>query len=62
MAAALLAGLQGGVAIMMSTGDSTHLKAALDTGVEHLRGSGRCPVPDHWSAARTGHRDFHTCE
>ncbi|MDT7841959.1 TetR/AcrR family transcriptional regulator [Streptomyces justiciae] len=36
-AAALLAGIQGGVAIMMSTGDSTHLKAALDTGIEHLR-------------------------
>ncbi|MFE9624040.1 TetR/AcrR family transcriptional regulator [Streptomyces sp. NPDC006527] len=37
MAAALLAGVQGGVAIMMSTGDSTHLKAALDAGIEHLR-------------------------
>ncbi|MBJ3805746.1 TetR/AcrR family transcriptional regulator [Streptomyces flavofungini] len=36
-AAALLAGLQGGVAILMSTGDSTHLKAAIDTGIEHLR-------------------------
>ncbi|MET9079145.1 TetR/AcrR family transcriptional regulator [Streptomyces sp. NPDC004232] len=36
-AAALLAGVQGGVAIMMSTGDSTHLKAALDTGIAHLR-------------------------
>ncbi|MFD9880237.1 TetR/AcrR family transcriptional regulator [Streptomyces alboflavus] len=37
--AALLAGLQGGVAILMSTGDSTHLKAAIDTGIEHLRAS-----------------------
>ncbi|KAA0929767.1 TetR/AcrR family transcriptional regulator [Streptomyces apricus] len=36
-AAALLAGIQGGVTVMMSTGDSTHLKAALDTGIEHLR-------------------------
>ncbi|PWI12639.1 TetR family transcriptional regulator [Streptomyces sp. Act143] len=36
-AAALLAGVQGGVAIMMSTGDSTHLKAALDTGIAYLR-------------------------
>ncbi|SEN75090.1 TetR/AcrR family transcriptional regulator [Nonomuraea pusilla] len=36
-AAALLAGIQGGVAIMMSTGDSAHLRAALDTGIEHLR-------------------------
>ncbi|PBC62376.1 TetR family transcriptional regulator [Streptomyces sp. Tue6028] len=39
-AAALLAGIQGGVTIMMSTGDSTHLRAALDTGIEHLRASG----------------------
>ncbi|MEU3416138.1 TetR/AcrR family transcriptional regulator [Streptomyces sp. NPDC006658] len=37
IAAALLAGIQGGVTIMMSTGDSTHLRAALDTGIEHLR-------------------------
>ncbi|MHB6911155.1 TetR/AcrR family transcriptional regulator [Streptomyces sp. DB-54] len=36
-AAALLAGIQGGVAIMLSTGDSTHLKAALDTGIDQLR-------------------------
>jgi len=39
-AAALLAGLQGGVAIMLSTGDSAHLRAALDTGIEHLRAAG----------------------
>ncbi|WP_327316650.1 hypothetical protein [Streptomyces sp. NBC_01235] len=37
-AAALLAGVQGGVT-MMSTGDSTRLKAAIDTGIEHLRGT-----------------------
>ncbi|MGW7042440.1 TetR/AcrR family transcriptional regulator [Streptomyces avermitilis] len=43
-AAALLAGIQGGVAIMMSTGDSTHLKAALDTGIEHLRATADEPV------------------
>ncbi|MFE2965128.1 TetR/AcrR family transcriptional regulator [Streptomyces sp. NPDC059340] len=36
-AAALLAGVQGGVSVMMSTGESTHLKAALDTGIEYLR-------------------------
>jgi AcrR family transcriptional regulator len=35
--AALLAGIQGGVSIMMSTADSTHLKAALDEGIAHLR-------------------------
>ncbi|MFJ8154379.1 TetR/AcrR family transcriptional regulator [Streptomyces sp. NPDC094468] len=38
--AALLAGIQGGVSLMMSTGDSAHLRAALDTGIEHLRLSG----------------------
>jgi AcrR family transcriptional regulator len=40
-AAALLAGIQGGVTIMMSTGDSSHLKAALDTGIEYLRKTGK---------------------
>jgi AcrR family transcriptional regulator len=35
--AALLAGIQGGVSIMMATGDSTHLKAALDIGIDRLR-------------------------
>ncbi|WP_420037939.1 TetR/AcrR family transcriptional regulator [Streptomyces sp. cg28] len=39
-AGALLAGIQGGVTIMMSTGDSTHLGAALDTGIAYLRGQG----------------------
>ncbi|QCX81442.1 putative DNA-binding transcriptional regulator [Streptomyces sp. YIM 121038] len=42
-AAALLAGIQGGVTIMMSTGDSTHLKAALDNGIAHLRAAGTPP-------------------
>ncbi|MCI3935046.1 TetR/AcrR family transcriptional regulator [Streptomyces sp. AN091965] len=42
-AAALLAGIQGGVTIMMSTGDSTHLKAALDNGIAHLRATGTPP-------------------
>ncbi|MER6984576.1 TetR/AcrR family transcriptional regulator, partial [Streptomyces carpinensis] len=37
--AALLAGIQGGVSIMMSTGDSTHLRAALDDCIERLRAS-----------------------
>jgi AcrR family transcriptional regulator len=36
-AAALLAGIQGGVLIMMSTGRSTHLEAALDVGIAALR-------------------------
>ncbi|MFJ5260800.1 TetR family transcriptional regulator [Streptomyces sp. NPDC088387] len=43
-AAAMLAGLQGGVAIMMSTGDSTHLRAAIDTGIEHLRARATRPA------------------
>ncbi|RZB19701.1 TetR/AcrR family transcriptional regulator [Streptomyces sp. F001] len=38
-AAALLAGIQGGVAIMMSTGDTSHLEAALDNAIENLRAS-----------------------
>jgi AcrR family transcriptional regulator len=36
-AAALLAGIQGGVSIMLSTGDMSYLEAALDTGIESLR-------------------------
>ncbi|MFD5562915.1 TetR/AcrR family transcriptional regulator [Kitasatospora griseola] len=38
-AAALLAGVQGGVLILMTTGDSTHLEAALDTALARLRES-----------------------
>ncbi|MET9292529.1 TetR/AcrR family transcriptional regulator [Streptomyces sp. NPDC003077] len=38
-AAALLAGIQGGVTIMLSTGHLTHLEAALDLGIRLLRGS-----------------------
>jgi AcrR family transcriptional regulator len=36
-AAALLAGIQGGVSIMLSTGESAHLQAALDWGIMRLR-------------------------
>jgi AcrR family transcriptional regulator len=39
-AAALLAGIQGGVAIMLATGDLSYLEAALDTGIESLRRAG----------------------
>ncbi|MFB9680789.1 TetR/AcrR family transcriptional regulator [Streptosporangium vulgare] len=39
-AAALLAGIQGGVLIQMSTGRTTHLEAALDMGIAHLQGGG----------------------
>ncbi|GLW52206.1 TetR/AcrR family transcriptional regulator [Kitasatospora phosalacinea] len=38
-AAALLAGIQGGVLILMATGATTHLEAALDTGLDRLRGA-----------------------
>ncbi len=36
-AAALLAGIQGGVGIMLATGDLTYLEAALDQGIDALR-------------------------
>jgi AcrR family transcriptional regulator len=36
-AAALLAAIQGGVSIMLSTGDSTHLRSALDWWIGRLR-------------------------
>jgi len=36
-AAALLAGIQGGVVVMLSTGRLTHLQAALDVGISNLR-------------------------
>ncbi|SBS72485.1 Regulatory protein TetR [uncultured Mycobacterium sp.] len=36
-AAALLAGIQGGVGIMLATGDLTYLEAALDDGIQRLR-------------------------
>lgn len=38
--AALLAGIQGGVGIMLATGDLTHLEAALDAGIDALRLAG----------------------
>jgi AcrR family transcriptional regulator len=36
-AAALLAGIQGGVGIMLATGDLSFLESALDVGIESLR-------------------------
>ncbi|MDT5338432.1 MAG: hypothetical protein QOD90_3937 [Mycobacterium sp.] len=36
-AAALLAGIQGGVLVLMSTGDISYLEAALDVGIAALR-------------------------
>jgi AcrR family transcriptional regulator len=36
-AAALLAGIQGGVSVMLSTGDLSYLEAALDVGIGNLR-------------------------
>jgi AcrR family transcriptional regulator len=39
-AAALLAGIQGGVVVKLSTGGIDHLEAALDVGIENLRASG----------------------
>jgi AcrR family transcriptional regulator len=37
ISAALLAGIQGGVGIMLATGDLSYLEAALDAGIESLR-------------------------
>jgi hypothetical protein len=36
-AAALLAGIQGGVSVLLSTGDLGYLEAALDLGIAALR-------------------------
>jgi AcrR family transcriptional regulator len=38
LAAALLAGIQGGVGVMLATGDLSYLEAALDVGIASLRG------------------------
>ena len=35
--AALLAGIQGGVGILLATGDISYLETALDLGIENLR-------------------------
>ncbi|MDT5050040.1 MAG: hypothetical protein QOG75_5944 [Mycobacterium sp.] len=40
-AAALLAGIQGGVGILLATGDLSFLEAALDAGIDAVRASGR---------------------
>ena len=44
-AAALLAGIQGGVSIMLSTGDSAHLRAALDWSIAQMRAAELPPAP-----------------
>ena len=36
-AAALLAGIQGGVSVLLNTGDLSYLEAALDVGIANLR-------------------------
>jgi AcrR family transcriptional regulator len=40
IAAALLAGIQGGVGVLLATGDIRYLEAALDVGIQSLRRSG----------------------
>jgi AcrR family transcriptional regulator len=40
IAAALLAGIQGGVSVLLATGDISYLEAALDVGIQSLRRSG----------------------
>ncbi|MEU8543645.1 TetR/AcrR family transcriptional regulator [Streptomyces sp. NPDC048717] len=43
-AAALLAGVQGGVMIFLTTGVMDHLEAALDEGIAHLGGAAAAPA------------------
>jgi hypothetical protein len=38
VAAAFIAGIQGGVQVLRTTGSVDHLEAALDTLIDHLRG------------------------
>ena len=38
VAAAFIAGIQGGVQVLRSTGEVAHLEAALDTLIDHLKG------------------------
>jgi hypothetical protein len=64
-AAALLAGIQGGVGIVLSTGDLGYLEAALDTGIAslqaqletaadiHQKSCARRTIPRHRQAAGT---------
>ena len=40
-AAALLAGIQGGVLLLLSTGKTDHLEAALDLTIDSLRAGAR---------------------
>jgi AcrR family transcriptional regulator len=47
-AAALLAGIQGGVSILMATGSLAHLEAALDLGIDRLLGA---PAPERGTPA-----------
>jgi AcrR family transcriptional regulator len=44
-AAAIVAGIQGGVVMLMSTGDTTPLEAALDLAIAYLRASSPSPNP-----------------
>jgi AcrR family transcriptional regulator len=39
VAAAFIAGIQGGVQVLRSTGSTEHLEATLDTLIDHLRGA-----------------------
>jgi hypothetical protein len=39
VAAGFIAGIQGGVLVLRSTGSTRHLEAAMDLLIDHLRGS-----------------------
>jgi len=56
VAAALLAGIQGGVTIMLATGDSAQLRAALDWGIARLRDQGQAQPAASAAQLRTAGR------
>lgn len=45
VAASFIAGIQGGVTVLRSTGSARHLEAAMDTLIDYLRGSGPGAAP-----------------
>ena len=53
-AAAIVAGIQGGVVMLMSTGDTTPLESALDLAIAYLQASSPAESPERTRALRWG--------
>jgi hypothetical protein len=51
-AAALLAGIQGGVALLLATGSTRHLEAALDAAMAHLQSVPTAQAAENATATR----------